>query len=105
MIALIGEKEIWRGFNSFGIKLFEVSSEIQVLDSITKVLEEKCDFVFISEFAAKLIKSKLDELYKKQDLNIIILPSLDRNQEKDEQIYFKRLKSVVEKAMGVDVLS
>lgn len=107
MIALIGEKELWRGFIPLGIKVFEANNKEEVLAAITDVKNEKnekYDFVFLSEYAARLIENLLEDLYKEKDFNIVLMPSLSEKN-KYEELYFKRLKSVVEKAMGVDILS
>ncbi|MDR0676326.1 MAG: hypothetical protein LBF97_04740 [Elusimicrobiota bacterium] len=103
MIALIGEKEIWKGFIPLGVTVFEVDNGEQVI----KVWEEikKCNykFLFLSEYAGKLIEDNLDDLYKQTQINVVLLPSLD-DKKNEDKLYYKRLKSIVEKAMGVDIL-
>ena len=106
MIALIGEKELWLGFVPLGVKVFEVTTKDQVLSAIDEVKKENIEFLFLSEYAAKLIENLLDDLYKSNDFNVVLLPSSNFGEkDKKEELYFKRLKSVVEKAMGVDILS
>lgn len=105
MIALIGEKGLWRGFAPLGVKIFEIENKGEVLDSIGAVKAENLDFLFLSDYAANLIEDSLDDMYKEGSINIVILPSMDNSKTKAEQLYFKRMKSVVEKAMGVDLLS
>lgn len=104
MIALIGEKEIWKGFSPLGVKVFEVNSSQEVFNAWEKINSENFKFLFLSEYCASLIEDKLDDLYKQTKINVVLLPSIDGTKTEDK-LYFKRLKSVVEKAMGVDILS
>jgi vacuolar-type H+-ATPase subunit F/Vma7 len=106
MIALIGEKELWRGFIPLGVKVFETENKEQILSAINTVKTENYDFIFLSEYVASLIEDMLDDLTKENILNIVLLPSIDTTKKNTEdQLYFKRMKKVVEKAMGVDILS
>jgi len=105
MIALIGEKEIWRSLSPLGVKVIEAESREEVLSSIDKVKEGSYQLVFISEEVAGTIEDLLDEIYKSKDLNLVLLPKLvvDNIKNKDS-LSFIRLKKVVEKAMGIDIL-
>ena len=105
MIALLGEKEIWKGFSPLGVKVFEVEN-MEEIDSALKIIKtQNFSFVLISDEIARKIESKLDLLYKDKNLNIVLLPSVsvDKKDFKNE-LYYKRLKNITEKAMGVDIL-
>ena len=105
MIALIGEKELWRGFEPLGVKVFEADSRDEVIESVNQIKHDKFAFVLISEGVALKIEDILDSLYKEEDMNVVLLPALDANEKAlEEQLYYKRLKAVTEKAMGVDIL-
>ncbi|MCP4481959.1 MAG: hypothetical protein GY817_04005 [bacterium] len=104
MIALIGEKEIWRGFVPLGVKLFEADTRDEVVSCIQEVSSSDFMFVLISDGTAIKIEDLLESLYKK--LNIVLLPSIESGSNPPEdQLYFKRLKAITKKAMGVDILS
>jgi len=105
MIALIGEKEVWNGLAPLGVNVFEVETRAEIEQAIENIKQQNFFFILISDEIAKKIEDKIDLLYKDKNLKIVLLPSIagDKKEFK-EQLYYKRLQHITEKAMGVDIL-
>ncbi len=104
MIALIGEKEIFRFFLPFGIKVYEIESKNDILSYILEIKKNNYKILFLSNYSASLIKDELENLYNdKNDLKIIILPPTKN--ENSVPLYKQYLKFIVEKAVGIDLLN
>ena len=104
MIALIGEKEIWNGFTPLGVKIFEVETRDEIFSALDEVENADFLFVLISDQAAVKIEKDLNDIFKKRKMKIFLLSSINSKDQKNE-LYYKRLKTLTEQAMGVDVLT
>lgn len=103
-IALIGEKEIFNFFMPFGIKIYEATSRDDILSYIFEIKKTDYKILLLSNYSASLIEKDLESIYVNRDsLNIFILPPIKK--EDKNSLYKTYLRHIVEKAVGIDLLS
>ena len=105
MIGLIGKKGLWNVIKPLGLVLYEAEAERDVRDALAHFESQKAQLVFISEDVVDMLKHDIDELCQETRCNVVVLPSpVIANDEIKKGFAYERIRKVVEKAMGVDIL-
>jgi vacuolar-type H+-ATPase subunit F/Vma7 len=104
VITFIGEKDIWQLFKIFGIKLIDPKTSEETIAAVNAAIDAKATIIFISENKARLLDN-IDHYYNNPNFNIILLPAPTSNQADRDTISYKKLKNVIEKSIGFDILS
>lgn len=97
-VAIIGPESSVIGFKAFGFETFFADSKEQVKEFITTILNTKeYAIIFITAKLAHEIPEEINNA--KRQLSITLLPT----SKKEEDLADEHLKSVAEKATGVDI--
>ncbi len=99
-IAFIGQRDAILGFKALGITVMPATDRQGALEALANAREQDYEIVFITEPVAREIQAELDELTQAPRPVVTILP----DHRGSSGIGMARLKSRVEKAIGVDIL-
>ena len=99
-VAVIGNNDAVLGFKALGVSAFPVSSARQAEDALRRASESGYTVVFITEPYALQLEPLLKEIRLKPSPVVTIIPDNRGNL----GLGMKRIKSQVEKAIGVDIL-
>lgn len=98
-MAAIGDQDAIVIFNAIGIKTFKAKSADEVDRIIFDLVNQKCKIIYLSESLYLSLNETLEK-YKSSPFPIIIpIPTSEENQ----GIGMKKIKSNVEKAIGIDI--
>lgn len=96
--AVIGPESIMIGFKAFGLDVFFADEKNQAIEHLNNILNAKVySIVFISAKLAHEMQSEVNNASKL--ITITILPA----NEKEEMWADEHLKTLAEKATGVDI--
>lgn len=99
-VAVIGEKQIVTAFKAIGFDTFFADTSLVTLDILRKLVKENSyAVIFITEDLASQIDDALETLKNRSYPIVVPLPSLGSG-----GYGISRIKSDVEKAIGVDIL-
>ncbi len=99
-IAFIGHRDAILGFKALGVTVMPATNRQATLEALARVREQDYEIVFITEPLARDIEAELEEMTQAPRPVVTILP----DHRGSSGIGMARLKSRVEKAIGVDIL-
>ncbi|NPV69725.1 MAG: V-type ATP synthase subunit F [Firmicutes bacterium] len=99
-VAVIGNNDAVLGFKALGVSVFPVASAEQAAEALKQASEEDFSVVFVTEPYAAKLDALLTELKARPSPVITVIPDNRGN----VGLGMKRIKSRVEKAIGVDIL-
>ncbi|MGI6758264.1 MAG: V-type ATP synthase subunit F [Bacilli bacterium] len=98
-MAAIGDQDDITIFNAIGIRTFKAKSAEEVDRIIFNLVNQKCKIIYLSENLYQDLDETLEK-YKSSPFPIIIpIPTSEENM----GIGMKKIKSNVEKAIGIDI--
>jgi len=99
-IAIIGDNNIILGFKALGVNTFSVKNKFETEQALDKIKSENdYGIIFITENFTEQVKEKLEEIKGEALPAIVPIPSNIKT-----GAGLKNLKSIVEKAVGSDIL-
>ncbi len=98
--AIIGDGNTFEPFRALGLDVFSVSSSKEACEALDRVLEGTYAVLFVSETAAGMLGTALDPVRSGSFPIVNIIPG----PADDLEAGTARLKRIVEKAIGVDIL-
>jgi len=99
-IGLIGDRDTIMGFRALGLDTYEVITREDTIEAMNQVMNNDYALIFMTERIFALIPDLLRE-YRDRSLPVInIIPDNRGNL----GLGMKRLRSMVEKAVGADIL-
>jgi V/A-type H+-transporting ATPase subunit F len=99
-VAVIGNNDAVLGFKALGASVFPVASPEQAAEALKEASAGDFSVVFITEPYAARLEALLAELRSRPSPVITVIPDNRGNL----GLGMKRIKSQVEKAIGVDIL-
>ncbi len=100
-IAMIGDSSTVNGFSAGGVEGFPAYKSEEALKKLKELsLSKKYAIIFITEILAESILKEISEIPTGSVPAIIIVP----DQSGSRGIGYKKIKSAVEKAIGIDLL-
>ncbi|PIZ56661.1 V-type ATP synthase subunit F [bacterium (Candidatus Torokbacteria) CG_4_10_14_0_2_um_filter_35_8] len=101
-IAVLGEKEAVLGFYAVGLKVFVVENEKEAVDKLAKIKgQNDIGILFITEYFYNILKEELREIEGQVLPAVVVIPDHTGSKE----IGMRKMKGVIEKAVGSDILS
>ncbi len=102
-IGIIGERDAILGFKALGISTFPVKSPNEAETKLCELIGADYGSIFITESYAKPLAGVISELEREIPLypSIVIIP----NHEGSKTLGMKKIKSIIEKAIGIDIFS
>lgn len=98
-MAAIGDQDSIAIFNTIGMKTYKAQTSEEVDRIIFDLVNRKCKIIYVAESLYQLLDETLDK-YKSSPFPIIIpIPTSEENM----GIGMKKIKSNVEKAIGIDI--
>lgn len=99
-MGLIGDRDTIMGFRALGLNTHEIVTREDAIAALRQVMEEDYAVIFMTERTYALIPDVLRE-YRDRSLPVInIIPDNRGNL----GLGLKRMRSLVEKAVGADIL-
>ncbi|HZW49216.1 MAG TPA: V-type ATP synthase subunit F [Bacillota bacterium] len=99
-IGLIGDRDTIMGFRALGLDTYEVITREDTIEAMNQVMNNDYALIFMTERIFALIPDLLRE-YRDRSLPVInIIPDNRGNL----GLGMKRMRSMVEKAVGADIL-
>ncbi len=99
-MAVVGEEEAVLGFRSLGADIFTLSEPQEGAEIIAALRRSKYGVVFLTEWVAKTVP-ELVEAFEDQPLPAVaIIPGIEGS----IGLARTRMKKIVEKAVGADIL-
>jgi len=99
-IAVIGNNDAVLGFKALGVTVYPVVSASEAKEALREVSEGGYAAVFVTEPYAAALEEQIRELGSKATPVVTVIPDNRGNL----GLGMKRIKSQVEKAIGVDIL-
>lgn len=99
-LGIIGDKDTVLAFKALGLSTYPVVEPGEAERALKKMVTENYAVIFITEQIAEEIKDTVDEYSQNILPSIILIP----NNQGSTGIGLKKIKSSVEKAIGVDIL-
>ncbi len=99
-IAMIGDKDSILGFKALGVSVYPVVDVNEAASVLRKASSGDYAIIFISEYFAQGIQDIISELQQVSLPAITIVPDHREN----HGMAMKKLKTIMEKAVGVDIL-
>jgi len=99
-IAFIGQRDAILGFKALGVTVMPATDRDTALEALADAKEQEYEIVFITEPLARDLEAELAELSQAPRPVVTILP----DHRGATGVGMARLKSRVEKAIGVDIL-
>jgi V/A-type H+-transporting ATPase subunit F len=100
-IAFLGSKDTVAGFVALGVEAYPVADRAEARTALRRCRAEKTAVVFVTEEVAAMLDDELAALRFEPTPAILVVPSAIGG----EEFGLKRLKILVEKAVGADILS
>ncbi len=99
-IAAIGDKDSILGFKALGVTIYPVSEANQAASYLKEVQDEDFAVVFITEPLLEANEELINDINRKVIPAVIPIP----NNQGSTGIAMERMRQMVEKAVGVDIL-
>lgn len=100
-IAFLGSKDTVKGFVPLGVSAYATGDRESALQALRACLREGFAIVCVTEEIAVLLEQELKALRFEPTPAILVVPSMSGS----SGLGLHRLKSLVEKAVGADILS
>lgn len=99
-IAIIGARDSILGFRALGLEVYAVSSAAEAAGAFDECVRRKYAAVFITEGFVADLKERMKTAAAQPTPAVVIIPEGQESQ----GLGLARLKAVVEKAIGADIL-
>ncbi len=99
-IAMIGDKDSILGFKALGVSIYPVVDASEAATVLRQASSGDYAIIFITEYFAQGIQDKIKELQQVSLPAITIIP----DHREDLGLAMDKLKKIMEKAVGVDIL-
>lgn len=100
-IAFLGSKDTVAGFVPLGVTTYPVTDRPAARTALRRCLADHAAVVFVTEEVAAMLNDELRALRFKPTPAILVVPSAVGG----EKVGLERLRALVEKAVGADILS
>lgn len=100
-IAFLGSKDTVSGFIPLGVAAYAVSDHESALGAFNECLARRYAVLFMTEEIAQALEKELKAIRFNQTPAVLVVPSILGSQ----GLGLRRLRSLVEKAVGADILS
>jgi V/A-type H+-transporting ATPase subunit F len=99
-IAIIGARDSILGFRALGLEVYPVSTPAEAAGAFDECLRRKCAAVFITEGFVQGLREQMKAVAAQPTPAVVIIPEGQESQ----GLGLARLRLVVEKAIGADIL-
>lgn len=100
-IAIVGRKDVYLGFKALGLRVVDARSASEAEQAIYELATQEYAIIFIAESLAAELGSVI-ERYRKQATPAIVMIPDNRG---SLGIARERVRRLVERAVGIDILS
>ncbi|MCU0612102.1 MAG: V-type ATP synthase subunit F [Candidatus Eisenbacteria bacterium] len=100
-IAFLGSTDTVKGFTPLGVSTYPATNRESALQALRGCLQEGFAIVCVTEEIALLLEQELKALRFEPTPAILVVPSMTGS----TGLGLRRLKTLVEKAVGADILS
>lgn len=101
-LAVIAEKDVVLAFRAVGVRTFGVSTAMEAAETLRRLAAEgKYAVIFITETVAEEILPVIQEYGNQALPSIVLVPGIKGS----EGFALERIRRIVEKAVGADILS
>lgn len=99
--AILGDKTSTLSFKAIGIDAYVIEKESQIEEAWNKVIKGDYSVVFLTEALYPKLSSLVEEIREQFTPAVVIVPSGKETTQEGQ----KRIKKIVERAVGVDILA
>lgn len=101
-LAIIGEKDVVLSFRAVGVRTFGVTGTAEAGETLHKLVAEgRYAVIFVTETVAEGILPIIQEYSNRALPSIVLVPGIRGS----EGFALERIRRIVEKAVGADILS
>ena len=99
-IAIVGARDSILGFRALGLDVFPVTSDAEAVQAFDECVRRGFTAVFITEGFVPVLRERMKALANQPTPATVIIPE----GQESSGLGFAKLKSVVEQAIGADIL-
>jgi V/A-type H+-transporting ATPase subunit F len=100
-IAIVGKKDVYLGFKALGLTVVDARTPQVAERAILDLVSQEFAIIFVSESLASELSPLLDRFSKQSTPAVVMIP----DNAGSAGIARERIRKLVERAVGIDILS